>query len=60
MALSTVAVFASCAFFLTSEPVHLRTSDVNLGAVRVILPWTVVLAAGMLVFRVRSRRPICV
>jgi len=60
LSIFTVIVFLVCAVFLTFDPTRHGASRVNWTATQVVVAWSIVLALGMLTYRLCFRRPISV
>lgn len=56
----TVAIFFMSAVFLTFDPVHLKTSNVNATASAVVTLWTIILALAIVFYRLATKRSIAV
>jgi hypothetical protein len=56
----TVVIFFMSAVFLTFDPMHLKTSNVNATASAVVTLWTIILALAMVFYRLATKRSIAV
>ena len=56
----TIAIFSVCATLLVTDPVRLRTSNVNSTATQIVFIWTFGLAIVTYVYRAYSKKPISV